>query len=97
MKSWYVRRLALASFCSTHHQRRPNIHHAAQANTRNHPSCGQYLARIRRDPHQRIVANHPRHSRPNALAWDTRAVADAFSEAMVRAVRELVPEAFEGA
>jgi hypothetical protein len=29
------------------------------------------------------------------LAWDTRAVSDAFSDAVVRAVRELVPEAFE--
>jgi hypothetical protein len=29
------------------------------------------------------------------LAWDTRAVADAFSDAVVRAVRELVPEAFD--
>ena len=29
------------------------------------------------------------------LAWDTRAVADAFSDAVVRAVLELVPDAFE--
>jgi hypothetical protein len=29
------------------------------------------------------------------FAWDTRAVADAFSDAVVRAVLELVPDAFE--
>ena len=30
------------------------------------------------------------------LAWDTRAVADAFSDAVVRAVREHTPDAFDG-
>jgi len=29
------------------------------------------------------------------FAWDTKQVADAFSDAVVRAVRELVPDAFE--
>jgi hypothetical protein len=30
------------------------------------------------------------------LAWDSRAVADAFSDDVIKAVRDLVPEVFEG-